>query len=124
MILDTTFFIDLLRNDKKASQKAAELEDPATTSISVFELWRGFGALSQDKREKVYEMLDQIDIFLLDTESAKIGGSIAQNLDKKGQEIDAEDCMIAGIVLNNKQEILTRNTKHFKRIPGLHVHEY
>jgi len=38
--------------------------------------------------------------------------------------IDIEDIMIAAIAIVNGEKILTRNSKHFKRIEGLEVEEY
>ncbi|PIN75682.1 hypothetical protein COV18_02435 [Candidatus Woesearchaeota archaeon CG10_big_fil_rev_8_21_14_0_10_37_12] len=128
MILDTTFLIDLLKNKKEAILKARELElteaHLATTTISVFELWRGLDDLSIEKKEKACNFLDQLTIYPLNLIAAKKGGEIANKLDSKGQEIDPEDCMIAGIALEHTETILTRNTKHFKRIPNLFVESY
>ncbi|MBU4374786.1 MAG: hypothetical protein KKD69_00670 [Euryarchaeota archaeon] len=36
-----------------------------------------------------------------------------------GKPLDIQDVLIAGIVMANKEEILTRNTEHFSRISGL-----
>jgi len=128
MILDTSFFIDLLRNDSGAVSKARELElqnvPLATTSVAVFELWRGFSALNQDKMERACAMLDQLKVYPLSSQNARIGGRIAHALDTIGQEIDPEDAMMAGIALENHEEMLTRNVKHFGRIPNLVVHRY
>lgn len=128
MILDTTFLIDVLRNDPEAVQKARELEQIGTrlavTSITVFELWRGFSALQQEKMEKACAMLDRLRMHNLDIPSAKQAGRVSYELERKGQEIDPEDAMIAGIALEKREEILTRNIKHFSRISQLVVSKY
>ncbi len=129
MILDTTFLIDLLRNEPMAVRKANELERQSTslttTTVTVFELWRGFNALKNpEKIERACEMLDQLTIYPLDIQSAKRAGSLAHDLDKIGQEVDPEDACIAGIALEKHEEVLTRNVKHFSRIPRLIVHNY
>ena len=129
MILDTTFFIDLLRNDPLAIKKATELEKKniplAATTVTVFELWRGFSKLKNpEKIERACEMLDQLTIYSLDIQSAKTAGEIAHNLDRLGQVIDPEDSLIAGIAVEKHEEILTRNIRHFNRIPHLLVSDY
>lgn len=129
MILDTTFLIDLLCNEVAAVKKAEDLERQgvqlATTTINVFELWRGFNALKNpEKISNACEMLDQFKIYPLEAHCAKIAGKVAEALDRLGQEIDPEDAMIAGIALEKQEEILTRNTRHFSRIPRLPVHGY
>jgi predicted nucleic acid-binding protein len=60
----------------------------------------------------------------LDLESAFLAGDIQKELIRKGEIIDPEDCMIAGIALKSNEPLLTRNLKHFKRIPGLQVETY
>jgi predicted nucleic acid-binding protein len=128
MILDTAFLIDLLRNNQDAVQKAHELEQQgsplSTTTITVFELWRGFSALKPEKMEKACAMLDRLRIYPLDIRTAKRGGRIAHVLATTGQGIDPEDAMIAGIALENHEEVLTKNTKHFSRIPQIIINSY
>lgn len=125
MILDTTFLIDLLKNDPAAVKKARELErgktSLATTAITVFELWRGFSALQEKKMERACRMLDSLKVYPFDEIAARRGGRIAHALDRAGQTIDPEDAMIAGTAMEKREEILTRNVAHFKRIPNLAV---
>lgn len=118
-----------MRNELVAVRKARELEQQsaslATTTVTVFELWRGFNALKNpEKIERACEMLDQLTIYPLDIQSAKRAGSLAHELDRMGQEVDPEDACIAGIALEKHEEVLTRNIKHFNRIPRLIVHNY
>lgn len=128
MILDTSFLIDFLENEDNAVLKGQEMEREevalATTTVSLFELWRGFHELNRADMEKACALLDRIRIYPLDATHAKIGGRIAQALDAQGQSIDPEDAMIAGIALEQKETILTRNTKHFGKIPNLSVETY
>lgn len=125
MILDRTFLVDLLRNNPNAVRKARELDEKdvhiATTTVTVFEVWKG---LSSEKKNKACELLDQLTIYALSLEGAKKGGAIAQELDKKGLAIDPEDCMIAGIALEKNEEVLTRNVKHFNRVAELRISSY
>lgn len=128
MIADTTFFIDLLKNKQEAVKKAEEIErnsiELTTTSITVFELWRGFGQLDTNKKEKASQLIEQLTIYPLQLTTAKKAGQIANELDRKGQEIDPEDIMIAAIAIENNEEILTRNEKHFNRIQNLKIQTY
>lgn len=128
MILDSSFIIDFIEGDANARKKLEELElegtKLATTTLTAFELWRGFHELNQSDKEQACAILDRLHIYPLDLTSAKTGGRLAQALDAKGQTIDPEDTMIAGIIFVNKEKILTRNVKHFNRIPGLLVETY
>jgi len=128
MILDTSFLIDLLRNSNGASEKAREVEargeQLATTTISIFELWRGLSLESEFKLLQANRLIEQLKQYSLDPSSAKNAGRIARELDKDGLIIESEDCMIAGISRQHKEVLLTRNTKHFSRISGLQIEIY
>lgn len=45
-------------------------------------------------------------------------------LTEKGVSIGATDERIAGIAISNNATIVTRNTKHFSRIPKLNIVEW
>lgn len=70
------------------------------------------------------KLIEQLKQYSLDPSSAKNAGHIARELDKEGLMIESEDCMIAGISRQHKEVLLTRNTKHFSRIPGLQIEAY
>lgn len=128
MILDTSFIIDFLRNNPPAVAKFQELYRRGvpitTTSINIFELYRGFNATQNVRVIKAYSFLDNISIYLLDISSAKRAGSIAEQLDRNGEPIEPEDAMISAIALEHSEQILTKNVKHFSRVENLVVETY
>ena len=129
MILDTSFIIDLLRSDNGAVKKAEELQKSSelllTTTITVFEIWQGTMDIKNDKkRTAISELLQSLGLLVLDFDSAKKTGEIHSRLIKKGEEIDPEDSMIAGISITRGERLLTRNIEHFKRIGELRVESY
>jgi len=129
MILDTSFLVDLLRGRPEAVKKIVEIEkrnEPvATTSVSVFEIWQGIPKkASESQVEKVLELLRSVNSISLDFDSALEAGEIQRKLKAKGEMIDPEDAMIAGIAKVQRKKILTRNEKHFGRITGLELETY
>src|SRR3989338_9980853 len=101
MILDTSFIIYLMKNKPEALVKAYSLEKSSaairTTAITVFELWQGVEDIKdKTKREKIEQYLSSLGLLELDTESAKIAGTIYAQLRRSGEIIEAEDCLIAG----------------------------
>lgn len=129
MILDTSFIIDLLKNKTPALIKAHLLEKSSiavrTTTISVFELWQGVEDIQDDnKRELIEKFLSSVGLLSLDIESAKIAGTMYNELERKGEIIETEDCMIAGIAKYHHDAVLTRNIKHFERIKGIKIETY
>jgi tRNA(fMet)-specific endonuclease VapC len=130
VILDSSFLIDLLRTkDGDAEKKANELDQKlvvkATTSISVLELWRGvLRAHSASERQKVNSLLGSVQLYPFNEEAAKKAAVIEADLMERGEMIDLEDIMIAGITLSKNETILTKNVKHFGKIKGLDVETY
>ena len=129
MILDTSFIIDLLKNKTPALIKAHQLEKSSlavrTTTISVFELWQGVEDIQDNqKRELIEQFLSSTGLLSLDIESAKIAGTMYSELERKGEIIETEDCMIAGIAKHHGDTVLTRNIKHFERIKGIKIETY
>jgi tRNA(fMet)-specific endonuclease VapC len=122
---DTSFVIALERRDKGAVQKMQELEDNGevvhTTSVTVAELYRGaFGSKDREKALKdAQDLLGLFAILSLNYESGRIWGELAHST--KSDSIGDRDLFIASIALANKQVLITRNRKHFERIPNLQV---
>jgi tRNA(fMet)-specific endonuclease VapC len=130
MLLDTTFLIDLMVGDQKAVAKARELEKEgipiALGTPSVFELWSGISQSRkpEDQKRKIKELLTAFIQYHLDTESAVVGGSVYGALAARGETIDPEDAMLAGIAKVHHEKILTRNVKHFSKIEESIVETY
>ena len=127
MILDTTFIIDLFRGNEDAIRRAIQLDDARETvfitSVSVFELWQGLDSKSAEKKKKLEEFVEMIGMLDLNAESAKVGGLVQSELVSKGEMIDPEDSMIAGIAIKHNHSILTRD-RDYSRIKGLKLETY
>lgn len=97
------------------------IEDPKTTMINVFELY--YGAMRSTKPEKAISetnsLLKSIDIPGFDRSAAAKAADIHAKLMNSGNPLDIQDVLIAGVVISNKEELVTRNIDHFSRIQGL-----
>lgn len=127
MIFDTTFLIDLLKNNPSAKRKAQEMDQSnqvvATTTITLYESWRGLYD-APEKQNALNEILGELRLLTLTEKSAKKAAEIEAELIRSGEQIDAVDCMIAAIAMENRETLLTRNVRHFSRIFGLKVETY
>ncbi|VVB96046.1 tRNA(fMet)-specific endonuclease VapC [uncultured archaeon] len=92
-VLDTNFLIDVLRDKRNPEAILDMIEHPKTTTVNIFELY--FGAERSVKTANIHAKLKNL-----------------------GRTLDIEDLLIAGIVMANNEELLTRDD-HFSRIPGL-----
>ena len=59
--------------------------------------------------------------FALTREAAARGGAVLRALRTAGVGIDVRDAMQAGICLEADAPLVTRNARHFARVPGLVV---
>lgn len=130
MIMDTCFVIDLMNGDTKAVEKLENLTKGGEllflTTITAFELFSGVARSNkkENERAKIKEVLKGQLLLALDDSSAEKAGDIDGRLIKEGNQIKPLDCMIAGIALNKKDKILTRDLKDFSRVPGLEIESY
>ncbi len=131
ILLDTTVLIDIFAGDTKATKLIRELSEKAelyTSSINIYEITKGIYSRKGNKK-KYLDALELLiaNIYVLplnksaSIEAAKIYGELKE----KGEFIDEPDYLIAGSCRSNKiEKIVTKNTKHFKKIKGLQVIGY
>ena len=123
MILDTTFLIDLLRNEQAAVTLSKTIEQKEILKIStvtVFEIHQGLRESSQN----VEALFDDLILLSFDKKTAIKAGEIVRHLRKEGIIIDPEDAMIGATALLQHEPLVTRNTKHFSKIPELKIVKY
>lgn len=129
MILETSFVIDFLKGEDDAVSKVQSLmyENIAyeIAAPTIFELWGGLEMMEnmEKEREEIISLIGGLVVYPLDQEGAKIAGKIDGELIRKGQKIDTEDSMIAGIAIAHNKKVLTRDD-HFNRIKELKVENY
>ena len=131
--LDTSFLVDLLRETAKGSdgparRKLASLaEEELWVSVHVAcELTAG-AELSRDpgvERAKVDTLMGSIQIAYPDDRFAHAYGRMLAWLRRRGDTIATMDLLIATAAIVDSAPIVTRNTKHFRRVPGLEVIDY
>lgn len=123
--LDSDFLIAYLRNDASAAKKLQELDakqEPLhTTIINAFELYKGVFKAKDTYGElaRADKLLETFFMLMLDRDSARAAGALHNKI--KSNPIGESDLLIASMAITNKQTLITRNTKHFERVPGLTV---
>jgi predicted nucleic acid-binding protein len=119
-IADTDVLIDFLRGSGEAERIRIEIRTGrlSTTAITAFELWAGAG--SQPQIAAVETLLGALSILPLDPTSARRAAQIHRDLARKGTAIGMADALIAGLCLEHDAILLTRNRRHYERVPGIH----
>jgi tRNA(fMet)-specific endonuclease VapC len=120
-IADTDVLIDYLANKGEAEVVERLLRRGLlrTTVISRFELLSG--AKDQKQLARLLQFLEAVPSLALDEEAADVASDIRRVLDRSGKSIGMADSLIAGIVVRNGGVLLTRNYRHFERVPGLRL---
>ncbi len=120
MVVDTDVLIDALNGREPALGRIGlELASGglATSSITAFELRSG--VKSPEAEEKVADLLAGLSILPFDEKAATRAADVRRELEASGNGIGMADYLIAGVCLANSAALLTRNSRHFERVPGL-----
>ncbi len=127
--IDTDIIIDYLKNERSVFDKVIALKDKEipifTTTVNSFELYRGNLRLSKKSQEDAVELfLNNIRIFDFTLDASKKAADIFEQLQSQGEMIELTDIMIAAICILRNEKLLTRNVKHFSRIPELKLESF
>ena len=123
LVIDSSIFIDYLRNGpsavrlfEKIEQQKPELFIP---TIVIYELFSGMSAQNQLIRFKIADLIRHFKRIELTEQLAINAGDLFRKL---GSQIGSSDYIIAASALSLGAEIVTLNTKHFEKIPGINLY--
>lgn len=127
--LDTTFLVDLLREQRRgrlgpASAYLETLADDEVLSVSVHavcELMAGaFAAGARaDESNHLGRLMEALVVHYPDERFAPRYGRLLASLRAAGRSIDAMDLLIATAAIIDGAPLVTRHARHFAEIPGL-----
>jgi tRNA(fMet)-specific endonuclease VapC len=125
-LLDTNVLSEVIRKDPNRGvlQRLNEIaaRDVVTSAVCVAELRHGaarvaHGALLWQRIAR--EILSRVDILPMGEAEAVRAGDLLATLEARGEPIGIEDVWIGATALEHRLTVVTRNLKHFRRIPGL-----
>lgn len=133
-LFDTTFIIDLVAGDEGAAKKAVEIDSKASyvaiSAVTAQEYLRGVYYLyldSQDlvkKLEEARKDLSRFEIIPFDFEIAEVAARIDAKLARLGTSIGYADVIVAATAISRDLILVTRNVKHFSKMPEIRVEGY
>ncbi len=135
IVLDTDTLTLLNAGHPRVQQRAAQEKDPlAITVITRIEVLIGrFAAIVKsangNELQRAHSRLVTSDRQLATLRIIPIGPAAAAEFDrlrenKKLKSIGRRDLLIACIALAQHATVATRNTKHFRQVPGLSVENW
>lgn len=128
LCLDTDVLIDYLRKPSETVKRLMEkiYEDQIsahTTTVNSFEIW--LGTFLAPKPEEFFketeEFLSQLKILNFDYEASVEASRTMGTLRKQGQTIEIRDLFVGSTSKVSGMPLITRNVKHYRRIPRLMV---
>jgi len=122
-ILDTDHCIAILRKQLDLREHVSGDEELGTTAISVAELMHGAQRSQHrdDNLARLEVLLSAMIVLPFDEPAGRRFGILKAELEAKGGPLDNLDLQIASIAIENDLPLLTNNTRHFKRVSGLHL---
>ncbi len=127
--LDTDYLIALLRKDEQAHAFAERLQleqaELCTTPISLTELFKGsYLSGKETELELIEDLATDLGLLVFDAPAAQLAGRLLAEFKSQGQGIGEADTLIAALALRHNKTLVTRNVKHFQRVPNLKVVEW
>ena len=124
-VLDTDTCIYLLNGDQRVKARVAQVgvEAIAVAIVTKGELY--FGAYNSSQIEANLARIQAFftepgpKVLALDDHVMGCFGKNKAELRRQGQPIGDLDLLIAGVAVSQGLRLVTNNTKHFQRIPGV-----
>ena len=120
--------IDFFRGRRRAVERLKELsrnnEAITIAAPTLMELVTGT-TLAQSSREKeqLNAFLSSVTVLPLDKKAALVAGELNALLITGGEMIEPMDVQIGAVAATHNERLITRNAKHFLRIPNLDVED-
>jgi len=122
-VLDSDVLIDHLRDAGPGRELVDGLASRSgfrVTAVTAFELALGS---SYARDPAPVDALLSVPCLMLTRGAALRAGTLLRELRSARAAIDVRDAMQAGICLQADATLITRNVRHFARVPGLRVSE-
>ena len=125
-LLDTCICIAVIRGDRQIQQKiiSVGLSNCKVSEMTIAELYYGASKSGRAKHfEDVRNIMSYFDIVPVFS-SLQTYGDVKAKLESQGNRIDEMDLLIGSTALHNDMIMVTHNTKHLSRIPGIEIQDW
>jgi len=125
-VLDSDWVGDYLKGKKEANELVSSLvaDGLAITLITFGEIYEGiyYGPNSKNHENGFRKFLQGVDVLPLNRRIMQRFARLRGQLRRHGKLIGDPDLLIAATVLHHDLTLLTRNRRHFDRIPELKLY--
>lgn len=126
-LIDSDWIADYLKGRQRAIEVLAIIgkEGLAVSLITVGELYEGvyYGANPQSSEAGLRNFLRNVDVLPLNRRIIQRFARLRGDLRAQGQVIAHADVFIAATALHHNRTVVTRNLRHYQRIPGRKLYQ-
>jgi len=130
MILDTDILSAIVspRCPARVAQELERAQGPIhTTAVNWAEICYGLarhpgGERLRERYRKL--ILPALVILDFDQSCAEVYGRLRAELEAAGERLGEADLLIAAVALRHRMPVVTGNTRHFRRVPGLELQDW
>lgn len=125
-LLDSDILVFLSRGKVSIQEKMvrAGLTNCVLSEISLAEMYVGVYKNNSKKQEAIVAFLEETFSVIPITPVIKTFSKLRANLELQGTRLEDFDLLIGATALANDYILVTHNTKHFSRIPGLKLEDW
>lgn len=127
ILLDTDICIELLKGNRRILQGRARHDDPVGVCfMTIAELYYGAEKSSEPGSNfaAIEKLLLSLEVVQTDLSILRRFGRIKAALQKEGAPLADADVLIAAATLEKADRLITGNSRHFNRIPGLVLEDW
>jgi predicted nucleic acid-binding protein len=125
-LVDSDWIADALKGLPDATRLLTQLASPglAISLISYGEIYEGiyYGTNARAAERVFLQFLRGVSVLALNKAIMKRFARIRGQLRQQGQIIGDADLLIAATALHHNLILVTRNARHFSRVPGLQLY--
>ena len=125
-LLDTDILVSIKRGKKGIQERLYKVgfSQCAISEVSLAELYVGVYKSNGSVLEPVLAFLEESLSTVSISSSVKTYARIRAELETKGTRLEDMDLFIAATALEKGYTLVTHNTRHYSRIPGLKVEDW
>lgn len=126
-LIDTDIVIDFLKGKKSSIQLLGNISSETLylSIVSWTEIMYGIRKLASTKRKSEFEQFlleAKISILPVNQDIGEVFVEEKVTLEERGERLEDFDLLIAATAKVSRLVLVTRNVKHFQRIPGLKLY--
>ena len=126
-LIDTDWIVDSFRQQRRAEQTLIELapEGLGVSYITYAELYQGahYASDPASSLRILQEFIEGVELVPLNLDIMRQFATLRGQLQQQGTPIGEMDLFIAATALHHAFIVVTRNRRHFERVPDLKLYQ-